>query len=278
MTVTTPFKRAQSSFPVRRMSFRFRDSARYWFDENPYYTHFMNAMSGIFPQGERYLMEALREVREQLDDPALLAEIRGFIGQEAMHSNEHLAFNRYANEQGVDIATTERQMNRIYDLLKKYLPTMHNMAIGCAIEHTTATLGAELLRSDAWNQRMKGPVAGLWLWHALEENEHKAVFMDAYRAAGGGYALRAFYMATAGSMLALLIAGHTLRLLRNDGKLSAWQLARFLWAFAGPKGIVSARVIREFLDYYRPGFHPKDHDTQALEAQWRERMRLAAAA
>lgn len=276
MTSTTSFTRTQGSFPVRRMSFRFQNSARYWFDDSPYFTHFMNAMSGIFPQGERWLMESLREIREQIGDPALLADIRAFIGQEAMHSNEHLAFNRYADEQGIDIATTERQMNRIYDLLRKYLPVMHNMAIGCAIEHTTATLGAELLRNEAWNQRMKGPVAQLWLWHALEENEHKAVFMDAYRAAGGGYALRAFYMSTAGSILALLIAGHTLRLLQADGKLSGRQLIRFLWAFAGPKGFVNARVIREFLDYYRPGFHPRDRDTQALEQQWREHMQLAA--
>ncbi|MGH8460070.1 MAG: metal-dependent hydrolase [Stenotrophobium sp.] len=260
------------------MSFKFQESARYWFDNDPYFTHFMNAMSGIFPQGERYLMEALREIREQIENPALQADIRAFIGQEAMHSNEHTAFNRYADEQGIDIGALEQRMNRIYTLLKKWLPTMHNMAIGCAIEHTTATLGAELLRRDDWNRRMKGPVAELWLWHALEENEHKAVFMDAYRAAGGGYGLRAFYMASAGSILAILIAHNLLRLVQADGNLSARRLIKFLWTFAGPKGLVSARVIREFLDYYRPGFHPRDHDTRLLEQQWRDRMSLSSAA
>ena len=33
--------------------------------------------------------------------------------------------------------------------------------------------------------------APLWLWHALEEAEHKAVAFDVYRAAGGGYVRRA---------------------------------------------------------------------------------------
>ena len=35
----------------------------------------------------------------------------------------------------------------------------------------------------------------LWLWHGLEESEHKAVAYDVYRAAGGGYLNRVATMA-----------------------------------------------------------------------------------
>lgn len=264
--------RAKASFPVRHLTFDFTTTTRYWFDGDPFMTHFMNAMSGVFPQGELMLINALRKLRPQIDDPVLQAEISAFIGQEAIHAREHMAFNRYADEQAIDMETLERRIRALYTLMQKALPNMHIMAVGCAIEHITATLGGELLRREDWNQRMHGPVAELWFWHALEETEHKAVFIDAYTAAGGGYALRAFYMALAGSCVLLLIAGNWQRLLRGDGKLSAWQAAKFLWQFVGPGGIVSARVVREFLDYFRPGFHPNDHDTKVLEQQWRERL------
>lgn len=269
--------RAKASFPVRRLSFDFTTTSRYWFDGNPFMTHFMNAMSGVFPQGELMLIEALRKLRPQIDDPVLQAEISAFIGQEAIHAREHMAFNRYADDHAIDMATLERRIEALYSLMQKALPNMHIMAVGCAIEHITATLGGELLRRDEWNQRMQGPVAELWLWHAIEENEHKAVFVDAYTAAGGGYAMRAFYMALAGSTVLLLILNNWQRLLRGDGKLSAWQASKFLWEFAGPGGLVTPRVIRELLDYFRPGFHPHDHDTKALEQQWRERLKLAPA-
>ncbi|WP_288499427.1 metal-dependent hydrolase, partial [uncultured Acinetobacter sp.] len=41
-------------------SFDFTSSKRYWFDNDAYFTHLMNAMSAIFPQGELMLIEALR--------------------------------------------------------------------------------------------------------------------------------------------------------------------------------------------------------------------------
>lgn len=277
ITAASVGTRTPASFPVRHLKFDFATTRRYWFGGDPFMTHFMNAMSGVFPQGELMLIEALRKLRPQIDDPVLQAEIGAFIGQEAIHAREHMAFNRYADEQAIDMATLESRIQTLYTLMQKVLPTMHIMAVGCAIEHITATLGGELLRREDWNQRMTGPVAELWLWHAIEENEHKAVFMDAYKAADGAYALRAFYMALAGSCVLLLILGNWQRLLRGDGKLSARQAIKFLWQFAGPGGLVSPRVIRELLDYFRPGFHPNDHDTKALEQQWREKLKLVAA-
>lgn len=272
---SAPVNRIKASFPVRRLSFDFKTSSRYWFDNNPYFTHFMNAMSGIFPQGELMLIETLRKIRIRVTDQNLQAEMSAFIGQEAMHAKEHMTFNRYAVEQQIDINHLEQEMKRIYALMQKILPTMHIMAIGCAIEHTTATLGAALLSRDDWNQRLTGPVGNLWLWHALEENEHKAVFFDAYIATGGSYITRIFYMAIAGGAIGLLIANNMRRLLKADQQLASKEIIQFLWAFAGPDGLVTTKVIKEFLDYYRPSFHPTDHNTKILEQQWREKLQLA---
>lgn len=267
--------RKKASFPVRRLSFSFDSAARYWFADDSYLTHMMNAMSGIFPQGELMLIEALRQVRGQIQDDVLQAEISAFIGQEAMHAKEHIAFNRYASAQGIDIAALEAEMKWIYQWMQKLLPSMHIMAVGCAVEHTTATLGATLLRDDHWSSLLHGPVGQLWLWHAVEENEHKAVFFDAYVAAGGSYALRAFYMALAGAILSVLIVNNMRRLLAGDGVLCIKGIAGFCRRISGAGGLLNRRSISEFADYFRRDFHPFDHNTKALEQLWRQRLGLA---
>ncbi|MFA4980837.1 MAG: metal-dependent hydrolase [Sphingobacterium sp.] len=266
--------RLKASFPVRRLRFDFTSSKRYWFDNDAYFTHLMNAMSAIFPQGELMLIEALRNIRDKIDDPLLQAEISAFIGQEAMHAKEHLAFNRYADEQHINIDKLQNEVKDLYAIMQKILPSMHIMSIGCAIEHITATLGAELLRNDDWNNRLVGPVAELWLWHAVEENEHKAVFFDAYVASGGGYISRIFYMTIAGSILTFLIANNTRRLLKADRMLSLKGIAQFLKEGVGHRGLLTLQTVKDFLDYYRPDFHPFDHDTKALEKLWQQRLDL----
>ncbi|OBY72754.1 metal-dependent hydrolase [Acinetobacter gyllenbergii] len=266
--------RKKASFPVRRLSFDFPQTNRYWFDNDSYLTHMMNAMSGIFPQGELMLIEALRKIRGEIDNELLQAEISAFIGQEAMHAKEHIAFNNYASEQGIDIATLEAEMKWIYQWMQKLLPSMHIMAVGCAVEHTTATLGAAILRDDSWSRLLNGPVGELWLWHSLEENEHKAVFFDAYVAAGGGYVLRAFYMAVAGSILTLLIFNNMRRLLIGDKVLSLKGIVKFCSRIGGAKGLVNQKSLGDFADYFRRDFHPFDHDTKALEQLWRQRLGL----
>lgn len=279
MTIALPVQsKLKAAFPVRNLKFAFDASPRYWFDANPFYSHMLNGMSAIFPQGELYLIEILRKVRTRIDNPQLQADISAFIGQEAMHSKEHTAFNRYADQHGIDIGTLEFYMVQLYTLMKKGLPDMQHMAIGCAIEHCTATLGAQLLRSAAWNERMRGPLRELWLWHAIEENEHKAVYFDAYIAAGGGYLNRVVWMVIAGSGLVGLAAHHCLRLLYADQQLSALLNIKALARIFHPQtGLFNLRVLGEFIDYYRPSFHPNDHDTKALESMWRERMQLKTA-
>lgn len=267
--------RLKASFPVRRLSFDFHHSERYWFDGNVYYTHFMNAMSAIFPQGELMLIEALRNIRGSINDPILQAEISAFIGQEAMHAKEHMAFNRYAEAQQIDLDSLQQEVKVLYQWMQKLLPPMHIMAIGCAIEHITATLGAELLRRDDWNHRLQGAVGELWLWHAVEENEHKAVFFDAYVASNGTYLSRVFYMTMAGSALAFLIANNMQRLLRADRALSVKGLAQFIKDFTGTGGLVTWQTIKAFMDYYRPSFHPFDHNTKDLEKTWHQRLKLS---
>jgi len=77
--------------------------------------------------------------------------------------------------------------------------------------------------------------------------------------------------------VALLIANNMRRLLRDDGQLSGAKIIQFIRDFAGEQGLVTSEIVQQFFDYYRPSFHPFDHDTKVLEQHWREKLQLAAA-
>jgi len=66
--------------------------------------------------------------------------------------------------------------------------------------------------------------------------------------------------------------GFQLRLLRADGKLTNWRdNFRGINYVFGRHGLFT-RLIPQYLDYYRPGYHPSHHDTEALVNEWRERL------
>ena len=66
---------------------------RHWHSGDAFKTHMFNAMSVLFPDGERFFIDSVRHYRERVEDPALKQQIRGFIGQEGHHSREHLVYS-----------------------------------------------------------------------------------------------------------------------------------------------------------------------------------------
>jgi predicted metal-dependent hydrolase len=44
--------------------------------------------------------------------------------------------------------------------------------------------------------------------------------------------------------------------------------ARGIWKYWGPQGAFT-KLVPAYLDYYRPSFHPWQHDTRELLARWK---------
>lgn len=76
---------------------------RHWHGGNAFKSHLFNAMSVLFPDGERFFIDSVRLFREQVTDDELKEQIRGFIGQEGHHSREHLEYSQRLRELGYDI-------------------------------------------------------------------------------------------------------------------------------------------------------------------------------
>ena len=65
------------------------DTPRHWFDGQAFETHFFNALSTTFPEGERSFILSVRAHADGITDPELQREIDAFVGQEGQHSREH---------------------------------------------------------------------------------------------------------------------------------------------------------------------------------------------
>lgn len=261
---------------VRRMDFDFEHLPRYWAGNDPFLTHMLNALSATFPEGERMFIESVRAFREKITDPEMKKAVSDFIGQEAMHSKEHGTYNNYARQQGIDLGFIENFVTRRVAFIQDKLPPIRQLAITCALEHFTAILAEQILTSPDFYEKLDPIARELWLWHAVEENEHKAVAFDVYEQMGGNYVLRVRVMLlTTYFFIAHQIWFHA-RLLKADGKL--WDLK--MWA----KGLNTLwgrpgwfrKLIPAYLDYYRPDFHPWQRDTRALLAKWKRELDLDA--
>jgi predicted metal-dependent hydrolase len=73
----------------------------YWLGGDVWRTAFMNALSMSFPLGEQMFIDCVRAVpSEAIVDPALRAEVKDFVGQEASHRFVHEQVNAELARQG----------------------------------------------------------------------------------------------------------------------------------------------------------------------------------
>ncbi|RBP32391.1 hypothetical protein DET50_104160 [Marinobacter pelagius] len=271
---TTPVSQTPDHVAIKpqRMGFEFGEQVpRYWLNDNYLLSHMMNALSVLFPQGEQFFVDSVRQFRDQITDPKLKEEVRGFIGQEAMHSLEHDAMNQHVRDQGMPVEEMEKHLEVVLGIASK-LPKRHQLAITCALEHMTAMMADMLLARDDVREDMHESMQPLWVWHAIEETEHKAVTYDVFQQVGGTYAERSFYLAFSTAALGVMATYFTTRMMLNDRKgFSLKDAGKGLWRMWGKNGTFSS-LIPTWLEYFKPDFHPWDHDNSELIARFKEQI------
>ncbi|MGO1750245.1 MAG: metal-dependent hydrolase [Marinobacter sp.] len=234
-----------------------------WHSDDAFRTAFFNALSLQFPDGEQQFINAVRLYQDRVDDPKLKAEIRGFIGQEALHSREHKAYNEALKARGYDVERLDRRFRKHMEWVGKLSPS-RQLAGTCGAEHYTAVLANAILSHPEWLEGATPVMAKLWRWHAIEETEHKSVAFDVYRECVGNERLRRIIFLFVTWNFFKYTFLNTCSLLKTDGKL--WSLRTwigglsFLW---GKPGILR-RCMPDFLVYFRKGFHPWQQDNRAL--------------
>lgn len=274
--MTTQARNPQRKVPTRRMSFAasFEDVPRHFAaDDDLILSHLAASLSAVFPDGEDFFVRSVRHFRDQITDAELRRQVTGFIGQEAMHGREHRAFNDRLDQLGYPTKRIERLTARGLAVRERLLSAKSNLAATAALEHFTATLAELVLTSDETRAHFGHPaVRDLFVWHALEESEHKAVAFDVYKAVGGTERMRVFTMTVL--RFAFLLGMTTAIVVSLLGDEATYQRGkvRRSWRTVRQSPLVSRELWQRLRDYDRADFHPDDRPTGDLVEQWRRTL------
>jgi hypothetical protein len=274
MKQSTAIKSPEELEVVRRdLRFDFAEcDLRTWHPEGLHVAHFFNALSIFFPEGEKFFIDSVRHYRKKVHSPKLEQEVKGFIGQEAMHSREHRNYNEALAAAGLPVERLEDSVKAHLAFVRTHRSPEDHLAATIALEHFTAIMADMLLSDDRLLAGADPRMAAVWRWHAIEETEHKAVAYDVYREALGSgraaYARRVLVMLLATVDFWLRVFRFHFALVRADGAAldlrGWWKVFRFLWI--KPGGL--RKLARPWLDYFRRDFHPWQHDNFHFVQRW----------
>lgn len=259
--------RLPASFPVRRMDYNFENTPKYWCANDPAMTHYFTGLSTLFPEGESYFVRSVRALREHAKlNEALDREISAFIGQEAMHSKEHHAFHISAQQHGLNPESLEKVTGIVLKGLEKIFSKKWNLLVTVGLEHYTAVLVVSMM--ETVNEYMTDKtIRDLWLWHSVEETEHKAVAFDLYEYLYGNGLNAYFPRVTIFTLSLILITGlstiYQIVLMKRDKQLSNLKTWQNFFNFAAKQ---YKTFIPKFFEYYRYDFHPNQTNEKNLVA------------
>jgi len=252
----------------------------HWMDGDPVATAVMNTLSLTFPDGERLFIDAVRAYKDDVSGK-IAQDVKDFITQEAIHSREHHMLNKVINREKYPVDRIEGMIRERIAFSRAGGPMRMLISTIC-LEHFTAMLAdMRALHQDMFSKTDPG-IERLWRWHAMEETEHKAVTYDVFMevtkhwSPWKRYSRRCLAMALISYHFTRNIATYASWMLEADGytpKEAQKAVKQFLWKKPG----FFARGWKIWITWFKPGFHPWDHDNRELMADWKAEFDLVAA-
>lgn len=253
---------------IRRMRFRYPDGlGGAWNPAQPLFSHIVNAASLAMPFLEPYLIATMRQARARLDDPALIADVDQYIGQESAHYRQHQQFNRRLADMGyASVAASESVLKADYQALASDRSFSFNLAYAEGFEAMALAIGHMLVEDRVYLFGEGDPaVASLILWHFVEEIEHKCVTFDVFEALDGRYAWRIFGLAYATIHIMARTRQGYRKLLLEDGLWRNWRARLALYRLLGR---IFRRLLPRFARIMRPGYNPREVADPAWVHAW----------
>jgi len=239
---------------------------KFWFHDDAFKSAFFDASSVLIPGPERYIIGIVAPLKLRGGDRDLVRRKEILLEEEGAHAKVHDRYNAMLESEGYDIARYQAWPKSVQDFFDRHLSLKSRLAMCAAVEHFTASISIYCLRNrrifDGIDERMKK----VWLWHFMEEVDHRSALFDIYRNLGGGYLRRASIMAV------MLFASGLHHFWTYQGLL--WQSGKFFdpktrWhelKFLITKDAFVFKMAMPFLKYLMPWFHPKRIDfTPSIE-------------
>ncbi|WP_338440031.1 metal-dependent hydrolase [uncultured Aquabacterium sp.] len=248
------------------------DIPRFWYGGDPFKTRFWDALSIIFPPGEKFFMTCVRDFRDQINDPKLLQDIKDFNRQEAQHGMVHRQDNDRLRQQGIDVDSLTQYVDELLNgHYRKHYSRDYTLAITSALEHFTSIFAHSLFDKRDVMKDADHRVRAMYAWHAIEEVEHKGVAYDVMEDyTKVGYFKRVGALLHATYMFPATIFHIQRKLLIQDGFSRAERLkmaVKGVWWLLKPGGLL-APMHKHYVQYYKPGYHPWHEADQPGYAEW----------
>ena len=267
--------------PIRHMDFQFdaKQLDDTFFRNTELASAYFEALSIFLTFGEDLVIDTARHHRQFVKDPELKRLVTALIGQEAIHSKMHNEFNEVLAQHRYPVGLYRFLADKVFEHGFKKLSNRMQLSLMAGIEPFTAVLAEYMMKNeDIFYESLDEKQRALWMWHMLEESEHKDVAYDVFQELSGDYYLRMRGFALAAFTLTFLIpvAASLIPVMRKPRNLlspSYWKdVKRSLAVLAGPEEGVFGSTIKHILDYTRRDFHPSDHDTSAYLEYYKEKL------
>ena len=257
----------------RNLQFEFDESLPVnWHGGDPAISAYFDALSLTFPIGERFFVDSVRHFAKDITDPDLKRDMKAFMSQESIHGREHETYNALMAKRGFPVDRTQRIMARVTKLGQRYLSPYRQLAITCALEHYTALFAEASLGTVDPFADAHPFYRDMWHWHAMEEEEHKSVAFDVFKAVAPGargYFIRTTAMVITSTMFNSIILFLTFWILAQRGELFNFRsLGRALWFHWIAPGAYP-QVFMGVARYFAPSFHPAKRHVAPEVLAWR---------
>lgn len=270
-----------SIIPIRHMDFKFgaQELDASFYQNTVFASSYFHALSIFLTFGEDLVIETARHHRQLLTDAELKRRVTSLIGQEAIHSKLHNEFNETLADNRYPVNFYRFLADQVFEYGFKQLPHSLQLSLMAGIEHFTAVLAEYMMKhEDVFFFTDDEKQRALWMWHMLEESEHKDIAYDVYQELSGDYANRmvGFGLAFFTILMLVPLGGALIPVFRNPFnvlKPSFWKDAkRSAGLLFGRGDSVYGGTIKHVFDYVRRDFHPNDHDTTAYLEYYKERL------
>ncbi|MEQ9010696.1 metal-dependent hydrolase [Algiphilus sp.] len=259
----------KTNIVTRKVPFEFpEDIHPHWTPSAPEFAQMWNGFSLTMPYLEPFLIRTMREGMDKVAHPSTRADAAGFMAQEGQHYQMHQRFNSVLKQSYPDLQAIEDDMKRFYKALgRKSLA--RRLAYSAGFE--SMTLGVTRFLIGERRSLFAGAdtrVVSFWLWHMVEETEHKTAAFDVYQEACGGYFTRAIgvFHGSWGVFYPGLRAA--ILMLKKDGMWQHWRTRwRLLKEVARFARFVGPYLLRSTL----PGHDPRFEEDLEWVSEYQQR-------
>lgn len=256
----------------RKVRFDFSDVPLHWIPGHPVASDMIGLLNVVLPAAERWFVATYGEALPLVKDPKLADDMRGFIGQEAIHADVHeQALHEFMEARGFDptpiLDQIEYAFSRVLgpsasaDPKRRQNQLCDRLWFIAGLEHYTAVLGDFALNS-AWDDFDADPtLVDLFRWHAAEEVEHRNVAHDVATYFNDSYLDRVSAMLLASTFMFVMFQRVAWYLVKTDPEVDYGWLTMQRHRYLDSKHRLIPRYRKLFgtntLDYLRPGFTPE---------------------